>query len=311
MLNKSPVPLIVETRVGAPPSDEALSEGDPSVLDPFPFAFLPPPDIAEHALVKWKLTVYPDTHQSVFTIHACHALGDGVTISRMQQTLSDFYQGLPSSEPLPTYEKYFSVPRPLSRDTFAKTLERVPNLKEDYDPPTLMKMWTETKERTDRVDIIFTKKQLKLLQERASKEGKARLSGGDALVAYMISVFNRTYPKLDGQAQFNQLMNVVQYRGRTAPKQSNYDDGYELPTVSSAGNVLFHSVSPPLPEPALRCLGSMALAVRETIRTTQEYSFLRDAVALCEERYEQMGIAGTMPWMNPTERAIGANLLHK
>lgn len=189
------------------PTDEELREGYAPVLDPLPYSFIPPPDMESYPLVRWKLTSYPRQNASIVVIHACHALGDGLTIARMQQTVSDFYQGLPAVHPFPTFEKYFEKPERLSPGDFARTLEHVPNLKADYAPAELVEMWNKTKETTERVDLIFSKAQLGALQKKASLAAGQRLSTGDALVGYMFTVFNRVYPY-----KFDQLMNVVQVR---------------------------------------------------------------------------------------------------
>ena len=189
----------------------------------------------------------------------------------------------------------------------------------------------ELQRLTETVDLTFNVERLRLLQGVAVNQARELLGGqqdvmisrGDAFIAYIVTLFNRCYPYT-----FNQLMNVVhvshyklhilkthnlttllsfQTRGRKSPPNANY----QLHSISAAGNALFHSVSEPFPESHLFHLGAIALAVRNTIQKVDNYEFLKDCMSVCEQRYDEMSVKGHLPWMHPSERAIGANLLHK
>jgi hypothetical protein len=206
LLNKSPVPITVgESDLII--TEEALREGIPELCDRMNWTFAPPPDIAEQPLVRWKVTWLPQTGDTAIVIHACHVLGDGGVIAQMQSTVSDFYQGKAPEWPMPTYEKYFELPPRLPAERFNEVLHKhIPNLINDYDPKTFMEMYQSQVNATERVDLIFSLEQLRLLQRIANEQAGTgnRLSRGDALIAYTITLFNRTYPQ-----PFNQLMNVV------------------------------------------------------------------------------------------------------
>ena len=188
-------------------SEESLREGIPELCDRMPWSYSPPDDIHAHPLVRWKITWLPKTGDTAIVIHACHVLGDGGVIAQMQSTVSDFYQGRAPEWPLPTYEKYFELPPRLPKERFDEVLHRhIPNLVNDYDPITFMDMYDKQIKATERVDLVFSLEQLRLLQRVANEQAGTgnKLSRGDALIAYCITLFNRTY-----SYTFNQLMNVV------------------------------------------------------------------------------------------------------
>ncbi|KAH8109365.1 hypothetical protein DFH11DRAFT_1515645 [Phellopilus nigrolimitatus] len=301
VLSKSAIPLIVTTG-DRTPTDKQLSEGDCPVFDPLPWLHAPPVDVENHPLIRWKVTNYPSCNECVIVITSCHVLGDGWTISMLQQTVSDFYEGVALSRPLPTFEKYFEVPSPLSGIAPEHLMEYMPHLREGYDQEQIAEKWNSKMETTERVDIVFNDEQMSVLQKMASLGAGRRPSKGDTIIAYLFTVFNRVYPY-----PFNRLMNVVGYRGR----KLSLGGAYEFPALSATGNVIVYTVSPAISEPKLLDIGALASVVRETIRITQDPKSLHDCIALCEQRFSEMGRTNQIPWMFPGERILAANLLHR
>ncbi|EIN11503.1 hypothetical protein PUNSTDRAFT_131668 [Punctularia strigosozonata HHB-11173 SS5] len=261
-LTNSAVPITFNrTSVDPRPEVEFMQEWHPDFLDQLPWSFAPTSNNDE-PLLRCKYTYWEATNESSFAASWCHVLGDGLALFQFCDNLHHHYLGL-QPRTMPTFEKYTAQPPTLEQSALVETIPLVPHLAIDYAPEHFFAMYTQMLDSTCRVDLQFTKDQLQKMRAMAERHARVKISTQDALVAYLITVLNRTE-----RVPARWLMNVVNYRGVKAA--AGFD--YTPPPGTSAGNITLTSFSDKIPEEAKLDLGLIATVVRDTVTKLERES---------------------------------------
>ncbi len=193
-------------------TEEQLNNALPAIMDSIPWIYMPPQDIENHPLTRFKITNLTRTGETAIFVSMCHCVVDGVSLFRVLTILNDLYCGASVSDQVPvSYENYFGPSPPYldpAGETYARALAKTSILAKGYEPQTHMNKWMQSMQDTDRVDLFFTKEQMDVLVRRAnaSLPAKAgRVTTATVLPAYLFTVLNRVY----GQPKFNRVLSVL------------------------------------------------------------------------------------------------------
>src|ERR1700733_7052116 len=107
------------------------------------------------------------------------------------QTFSNCYQDL-RPVLIPTFEKYLHPAPKIERQFVYDTLVHVPYLGIQYSVKQFYELYSEMESTTSRVDIKLTQAEIMAIRNTGMKTTKAAVSTMDCLVAYLVTVLNRT-----------------------------------------------------------------------------------------------------------------------
>jgi hypothetical protein len=169
----------------------------------------------DESLSKFRITTCT-TGETYIGLCSSHVLGKSATLElsnvltfsgdagflyKFLSTWSHFYQNLKPVKGFATFDTYTNPPPKLSRcdpDSSAFIIEHLPHMEKLYPVEEFMTMIGNMMMTTERVDLSFTASQVEQLKLIASMPNEStkrikvgRISGQDALSAYIITVFNR------------------------------------------------------------------------------------------------------------------------
>ncbi|THH15890.1 hypothetical protein EW146_g4661 [Bondarzewia mesenterica] len=211
-------------------------------------------------LLRLKLTV--SNRQTAIGISWHHTLGDAAVLLRFMHTVSQFYQGLGSRYPQPTFRKHFFPPA--APDVIQQCLPRMPHLSQTYPLVELGARYAELNKNVVRVDLCIPGRKLEEMRVKANEgldPGSPRLSRQDCLTAWIVTAFNRA---LDVPIQT--LTNAASYRDVNAP----FVQG------DLAGNAIYIATCPPWPSERNIDVRGIAQAIRSSIERSRDRGSLEE-----------------------------------
>jgi len=119
---------------------------------------------------------------------------------------SNYYQDLPP-EMIPTFEKFGDPAPKIERQFIYDTLAQVPHLGIQYSTKRFHEMFNEMLSTTSRVDIKLTVEEILAIRDMVTKSTKTKVSTMDCLVAYFVTVLNRTE-----EVPIREISNVIEVK---------------------------------------------------------------------------------------------------
>ncbi|KAF9061571.1 hypothetical protein BDP27DRAFT_1452174 [Rhodocollybia butyracea] len=249
-------------------------------VDANPFTILAPEDNTPMATVK--LTYLTKTGQTIIGLSSSQAIGDAATVKYFMDAVSRFYQGLePLNKPMYSMHKWTSGG---PEDETASISRLATSSITSGDLNQLL--WGGDNEGCSLLQISFTPDEVKALKRHIYQEtnnNTPRISGQDAIVAYVVNLYNKFVDE-----PITTIRHILTYRLKETNESNKYRDMYNI------GNGIY-MVDVPVGE--LSELADKACALRNAITHSRKLSNLEALIsARSSLAFDMMRNERVMPW---------------